>query len=106
MPREFAAEQWWSKLVEAGIVEEEQGRALLGAFTEREGINACPGWKLSFPWNLDQAEQLDSQRLIPSAKETAFIAVVHDRIRQAFQAMGQDFDSFLRQDGGAKTTRE
>jgi hypothetical protein len=106
MSRDFKAEQWWGRLVEARIVEETQRTELLGAFTSREGINACPGWKLSFPWNLDQAEQLDSQRLIPSAKETAFIAVVHDRIRQAFQAMGQDFASFLQQDGGAKTPKE
>jgi hypothetical protein len=101
MTREFAAEQWWSKLVEEGIVEEEQGKALLGSFTEREGVNACPGWKVSSHWNVERAEQRDSQRVVPGSKETAFTAEVRDKIREAFQAMGQNFDSFLRQAGGA-----
>ena len=103
MPRESATDQWWRKLVEAGLVEEQQGRALFEAFTEREPINACPGWKIAFSWNLARAEQLDSQRLVSGAKGTAFTTEGRDKIREAFQAMGQDFDSFLRQDGGATT---
>jgi hypothetical protein len=74
---------------------------MLGAFTPREGINACPGWKTSFPWNIDVAEQLDSQRLVPGSKETAFTASVREKIRQVFRAMSQDFDNLLMQAGDA-----
>jgi hypothetical protein len=101
MSRESKAGQWWSTLVKAGIVEETQRTAMLGAFTPREGINACPGWKTSFPWNIDVAEQLDSQRLVPGSKETAFTASVREKIRQVFRAMSQDFDNLLMQAGDA-----
>jgi hypothetical protein len=95
MQREFAAEQWLNKLAEAGLVEETQRTALLSAFTEREGVNACPGWKISFSWNIEMAEQLDGQRLVPGSKETAFIAAVGEKLRAAFRAMGQDFDRLV-----------
>jgi hypothetical protein len=94
--RDTVATEWWDVWVTAGMVRTVD-RELIG-FSEKQKVHICPGWLLQYCWSLADAEKLDGQG--------AFVGAVRDKIREAFQAMGQDFDSFLQQDGGATPPKE
>jgi hypothetical protein len=71
-----------------------EGEELLQAFTAREAINVCPGWQMSYSWKIDDAERLDSRRT-GQFKRSDFGARVEVKLREAFSAMGQDFDGMI-----------
>jgi hypothetical protein len=96
--RELVATEWWEAWVTAGMVRPDDPARIEAGFSEKQRVNICPGWLLRYCWSLTDAERLDSQG--------AFVGAVRDKIREAFQAMGQDFDSVLRQDGGATPPKE
>ena len=97
--RDKVATERWETWVDAMMVRPADRDLVIKKFSAKQDVNTCPGWLLQYCWSLAEAERLDSQRAM--ADETAFVAAVRDKIREAFSAMGQDFDSFLRQDGAA-----
>jgi hypothetical protein len=94
--REVVAAEWWDAWVAAGLVQRDDCQQILARFSERQRVNICPGFRLRYSWPLPEVERLDSLRTPPGSQQTAFISAVRDKIRQAFQAIGQDFDGLVK----------
>lgn len=94
--REVVASDWWNEWVRAGMVRSEDRNQILKNFSEKQKVNVCPGWRVRYLWPLADAERIDSQRSSPGSQETIFAASLREKIREAFGAMGQDFDELMR----------
>jgi hypothetical protein len=92
--RELVATEWWDVWANAGIVRSDDRNEIRRNFTEKQKVNVCPGWLLEYRLPLKEAEGLDDQRI--STTETAFSLAVREKIREAFRAMGQDFDDLVK----------
>jgi hypothetical protein len=92
--RELVATEWWDEWAEAGMVRPDDREQICKRFSERQKVNVCPGFRLRYSWSLPEAERLDSLRT-----SSVFVAAVRDQIREAFQAIGQDFDGLVKRGG-------
>ena len=102
--RNLVATGWWDVLASAGMVRPDDRDLIFKGFSARQNVNTCPGWMIQYSWSVAEAERLDSQKGMP--QDTAFVGTVRENLQQAFQAMGQDFESLLSQDGVAATPEE
>jgi hypothetical protein len=97
--RQFVLGVWRDVWVAAGLVRTQDRNQILNRFSEKQKVNICPGWRLRYQWPLAEAERLDSLRTPPGSRQTVFVTAVRKKMREAFSAIGQDFDSVLKQGG-------
>ena len=93
--RERVSGVWRGVWVAAGRVRLDDRQQIVPGFSPKEKVNICPGWRLRFSWRLAEAERLDSLRISPGSRQTVFVGAVLKKMRESFEAMGQDFDGLL-----------
>ncbi|MBS1827752.1 MAG: hypothetical protein JST93_20740 [Acidobacteria bacterium] len=92
--RDLVAGQLWDRWVASGLVLEAEREAFRAAFTAKQQVNVCPGWRLSHTWNIATAEGLDSKRR-PQDESTDFVEAVRGKLAEAYRAMGAEFGDFI-----------
>ena len=96
--REEVATKWWDEWGSSEMVHSDDRKLVLARFSEKQKVKVCPGWLVSYPWAIAEAERLDSQQNGPNSLGTRFVTAVRQKIKEAFQAMGQDIDELLKKE--------
>ena len=97
--RQLVSGVWRDVWAAAGLVLTDDRNQILTRFAEKQKVSICPGWRLRYQWPLAEAERLDSLRTPPGSRQAVFVTAVLEKMREAFGAMGQDFDSLVKQGG-------
>ena len=90
---------WRDVWTAAGLGRTEDRNQIPARFSQNQKVNIGPGWRLRFSWSLAEAARLDSLRSSPGSQQTLFVGAVLGKMREAFDAMGQDFDGLVKQGG-------
>ena len=94
--RERVSGVWRDAWAAAGLVRPDDRQQIVAGFSPRQKVNVGPGWRLRFSWRLAEAERLDSLRISPGSRQTVFVGAVLKKMRESFDAMGQDFDGLVK----------
>jgi hypothetical protein len=94
--RQLDSGVWRDVWAAAGLVRTEDRNQILTRFSQKQKVNICPGWRLRYQWPLAEAERLDILRISPGSQQTLFVGAVLGKMREAFDAMGQDFDGLVK----------
>ena len=97
--RQLVSGVWRDVWAAAGLVLTDDRNQILTRFAEKQKVSICPGWRLRYQWPLAEAERLYSLRTPPGSRQAVFVTAVLEKMREAFGAMGQDFDSLVKQGG-------
>ena len=89
--RQLDSGVWRGAWEATGLVQTDDRQHISAGFSQKHEVNVCPAWRLRFSWSLAEAERLDSLRVSPDSQQTVFVGAVLRRMRESFDAMGQDF---------------
>ena len=94
--RQLVSGVWRDVWAAADLVRTDDRNQILTRFSQKQKVNICPGWRLRYQWPLAEAERLDILRISPGSQQTLFVGAVLEKMREAFDAMGQDFDGLVK----------